>query len=74
MFGVLFELLIYMLCQRDADLKPLLQLRHFLFLPERGEFVPKLAAVFTPSIWQEGASLSCEGHSTEFTPSRRGSV
>ena len=33
---------------------------HFLFLPERGEFVPKLAAVFTPSSWKKGASLSCE--------------
>ena len=57
MFGVLFELLIVFFVKEMLIWnRCYIQLRHFLFLPERGEF----AAVFTPSIWQEGASFSCE--------------
>ena len=76
MFGVLFEFLIYIFCQRDADLKPLLHtVTAFpVSAGERGVCPKACRCIY--SLHLTGGSLVelRVTLQTEFTPPRRGRV
>ena len=85
MFGVLFELLIYIFCQRDADLKPLLHtVTAFpVSAGERGGRPKACCCIYSlhltggsPWMYNKRGSLVelRVWLQTEFTPSQRGRV